>query len=229
VRRNLRRLAMIAAIFCGFAIVLTFSRGAWIAVVLGGAFFAFTGVRRGWFPVRGPLVLSLCVLACMTPFAGSIVARISNSDAASSQSRVDLARLAERIIRDHPVFGIGANNYAVSMQGYRTPDVSGTWDYIVHDKYLLVWGETGSIGLLAFLAIIVVALRAGMRASHSPDRATAMMAAGLSAAVIGSMAHMLVDTFQGRGEVTNLFTLAALLVALAAMSSAGEIHPGQIE
>lgn len=223
-RAGLRRLAFAAAAFSGIAIILTFSRGAWIAVGLSGMIFAISGVRRGWFSARAPVILSLCALACTAPLIPSISTRIMGGDAGSTQSRFDLARVAERIIRDHPLFGVGANNYAIGMRDYRTPDVSGTWDYVVHNKYLLVWGETGAIGLLAFVAILVIALRAGMRASHSRDRATAMMAVGLTAALAGSMAHMLVDTFHGRPATTNLLIVAALLAALSGIAASEKRH-----
>ena len=229
VRASLRRLAAFAAAFSAIGLALTSSRGAWIAVAVSGAIFAVVGVRRKWFAARAPVALAVCAMALLAPFAGSIATRLTESDEGTAYSRVELARLAERIIRDHPIFGIGSNNYAVVMQSYRTPDVSGTWDYIVHDKYLLVWSETGAVGLLAFVAILAIALRAGSRAARSPDRAIAMISVGLSAALVGSMVHMLVDTFQSRAEVTNLFIVTALLVALCGMARAGSAESAKLQ
>jgi len=72
-----------------------------------------------------------------------------------------LTYLAFRIIGDHPVLGAGSNNFSVVMDRYLTPEFRHGFLYAVHNKYLLIWAETGIGGLLAYLAFLFGSLRKG--------------------------------------------------------------------
>src|SRR3989442_6744828 len=62
---------------------------------------------------------------------------------------------ATRIIRDHPVLGVGLGAYEVAQ--YRYNPSLGYLD--THNTYLNVLAETGLPGLVLFLALIIIVLR----------------------------------------------------------------------
>jgi O-antigen ligase len=122
--------------------------------------------------------------------------------------------MAKQMIEDHPVLGVGANNYSLALARYETPEFAADWHYTVHDKYLLVWAETGVVGLLAFLAFLLVTVRRGWLVIRSQDPLLGPLALGLTAGVCGEMVHMTVDIFHGRPQVQSLWLVAALLTAM---------------
>lgn len=73
-------------------------------------------------------------------------------------SRVTLWKTGYFMYRDYPVLGVGIGNYDVRYKEYvtRYPQLDfGHDQYSVHNSYLKVASETGTIGLLSFLAIYI--------------------------------------------------------------------------
>lgn len=126
---------------------------------------------------------------------------------------------AWRIIRDHLIFGVGANNYYFFQQQYlsASPDNS-VFRWAVHNKYLLVWAETGIFGLLFFLSFIISTIKKGFNIQKTNDRLLAPVALAMSAAVLGQMVHMFFDVFHSRPQVQLLWVIAALLMVMTYLS-----------
>jgi O-antigen ligase len=147
-------------------------------------------------------------------FQDSILARLSADDRGAAYSRIPLMQMAYNIIRDHPVFGVGSNNYAAVLKDYVTPEFSGDFIYTVHNKYLIVWSETGLAGLAAFVSFLLMTVRRGWQGWQIKDRLLSSLAMGFTAGVIGQMIHMFVDLFKSRPQVQLLWFVAAVIVAI---------------
>src|SRR5207245_4532658 len=107
--------------------------------------------RRSWL-VPSLLVGLLAVLSLT--FGESIAARLTDDDAGSAQVRIPLMETASRIIAEHPLLGVGANNYTVALADHASTH-SAEFLYTVHNQYLLVWAETGLAGLMALLWFLI--------------------------------------------------------------------------
>jgi len=57
---------------------------------------------------------------------------------------------AMKIVADHPVLGLGGGAFEETYRHYQSSNYSSTQ---VHNHYLQLWAETGTIGLLIFLAV----------------------------------------------------------------------------
>lgn len=219
-RRSYRWLASIAFSVGALTLALTLTRGAW------GGFLVATGItllyawRQGWISAAVPIMLTLLGVVLILVLRDDIVARVTAFDNASAQARLPLMDLAFRMIKDHPILGLGANNFAASMDQYLTIDFSQEWIFTVHNKYLLVWSETGIIGLAAFIWVMVAAVRRGWRAIRSHDRVLSPLAIGLTTGIIANMIHMTVDIFHSRTQVQMLWLVMALILAIASMTPA---------
>jgi len=80
--------------------------------------------------------------------------RLTTYDGGSAATRLPTNLAALDIIEQFPVFGVGLNNYAGAYVKYDRTGGSRTWgqvNHLVHNMYLLVWGEIGTVGFLAFL------------------------------------------------------------------------------
>lgn len=217
---RLRRLALLATALGIAALVLTLARGAWIALVVGVVVLALA--RRGM--ARGvsarAVVAMLAAALVLVPTARLIETRLTADDQGSAASRVPLIQLAGRMIEDHPLLGVGANNFTVRIPEYAGPQFSSDWLRTVHNKWLLTWTDAGIGALLTLLAFVGVTIGRAWRARRAADPIVASAGAGVAAAVAGHAVNMNFDILQGRTTSQMLWTAAALVAAPAFAVSA---------
>jgi len=215
-RRSLKILAACAALLGTLGLVVTLSRGGWLAFAVCCAVICLVGIRKGWispFVVVGGVLAALFVAVV---FQQGILARAWTArSAAEAYSRVPLMQLAFRMILANPVFGVGLNNFAAAIETYATGGLYFDWLYTVHNQYLLVWAESGPIALIAFLAFLGTALRGGWKAYRIDDPVISPLAVGMSAGLIGHMVQMMTEAFVGKAPTEGLWLTAALLGVLA--------------
>jgi len=83
----------------------------------------------------------------------------------SVNQRVDGGLSALRMMRDHPVFGIGIGNFEAIFDEYYRKNPETLRIYKVPDNVLFtILAETGILGLLAFLVFVATVVRASLRA-----------------------------------------------------------------
>lgn len=66
-------------------------------------------------------------------------------------------RLAFRIVADHPILGVGSNNFPVAMLGYLSGEFRSqlAFRFIAHNKCLLIRAETGMVWTCGVLGVPV--------------------------------------------------------------------------
>ncbi len=210
--RGYKALAILAFGLGGGALILTFSRGGWVAFAVSVTILCLCAWRRGRLSLTVPVVIAGVVLLPFVLFQESIAARLFGDDHGSAYSRVPLIQLAFRMILDHPLLGVGANNFALMIEPYTTWDLRGEWLHTVHNKYLLVCAETGIAGLIAFMGVLLSALRRGWRVWKLDEPLLSPLALGLTVAIAGQMVHMMVDLFNDRQDV--LWLMAGLITTM---------------
>jgi O-antigen ligase len=120
--------------------------------------------------------------------------------------RISMQEVALNIIREHPWFGVGFNNYLIALanytQGAEVEPIS------VHNIYLLIGAETGLVGLALFLTFCGAVIRSGWRQRGSLE-GQMLLALFLAFLAIG-----LVDYYPIVFQQTRLifFLTAGLLV-----------------
>lgn len=213
--RQLCRLATPVLVLGVGALVCTYSRGGWIELTLSAAILtAATWLRGGITPRRAfAFGFLLCIVVGALYIRNPISDRFTANDNGSAYSRIPLMHLAENIIRANPILGVGANNFAAVMEGYEGPEFRHAWIYTVHNQFLLVWSETGLIGLIAFLWIYGSLILRGWRLWRTRDTLFAPLGLTIVAALCGFMSHMLVDQFSGRPLIQMVWVFAALIAA----------------
>lgn len=207
----------------GVALILTFSRGGWMALATSLILFGFFLSRRRGLSLRGPIAILVILTLLYLPFHNVISARLFGDDKGSAASRIPLMHLAFRIFADNPVLGVGANNFSVAMGPYLTAEFRHGFVYAVHNKYLLVLCETGIGGLAAFLAFLFAALRRGWHCWNFSDSFLSPLALGFLVGIAGHMVHMNVDIFRGRPMQQMIWLVAALLVAMHRMHAKASV------
>jgi O-antigen ligase len=165
-----------AAAVSTLSVVFTFSRGATVALVLALIiFFWIYKLKPAQLIVI--LVLGIAMLAYAPPTYYQRVLSIadilpsSNGEINIRADRAIQGRASENLtawvmLMDHPLLGVGLNNYSYLYQDYTkslglAPSASNRSP---HNLYLEVAAETGIIGLIIFLIMVGLALRSLLRA-----------------------------------------------------------------
>jgi hypothetical protein len=162
----------VAAFFIGvIGLYATFNRANWLGfagsmiIMFGLDFLRGKALTKR---AQGLLTVMLVVgLVGMARYGTTIIERFSDAEtsmmADRSSSRKNLALDAVRIMNDHPLTGVGLNNY----REYVSKETAGL--QIVHCSYLLVGAELGYPGGIMFIAIIGTFLFIGFKTRQSKD------------------------------------------------------------
>jgi O-antigen ligase len=166
-----RRRWLVAGALGAVAIVLTFSRAAWlgVALLLGGAGWWFWRYRRDGLARYARVLLVIAVSGVLTalPLLPWLLIRADFSDQAVStetrsvQERQLYALAGLHMLAGHPLLGIGAGTFVEVLAGLVPPL---TRLEPVHNVLLLVTTETGLLGGLALLGLgVAIGWRAWQR------------------------------------------------------------------
>lgn len=176
------------------ALLASPSRGAWLSFLVGFLFFVIVGFARQLLSSKaaaGALVIVILVGMAGMPF---LKTRNLNFNDREAQDRIELNRIAIKIIKNHPLVGIGLGNYMDHMKAYMPETEGFFWVYVVHNNYLLVAAETGLFSLAFFIMIFVNAISSGIK-FKSDESANGIISLSYAAGLSGFATHMLADYF----------------------------------
>lgn len=168
-----------------------------------------TGARVGWVSLGLALFVSMLFLKHKhkyTLWAVSLISvviiflavslnphtptleRLSTDRSSALQWRLDTNRLALEMIHDYPVLGVGTGNYLTEYHNYLSmrPKLSRYYYGPLHNSYLQIWAENGTVGLLVFLSFLVT-IFIGLLSAYlnAVDREMKILALGLLTALSG--------------------------------------------
>ncbi len=203
-----------AALLCAAAIVLTYSRGAWLlGVPLSLLFLAALRGRRPLL-VAGGVVLAAVVLLAVLVGAGRIVS-LTDMAQGTTFLRLQLWQSSVTMIRDHPFLGVGLDNF---LYAYRsTYALPVAWEELnlshPHNLVLDFWLRLGLPGLVAIGFLLVAFFRQGRRLyKRFPEDGERLLALGLMAGMVDFLAHGLVDNAFFLVDLAFVFMLMVALV-----------------
>jgi O-antigen ligase len=223
-----QRFVLIVSIaFIAAGLVATRSRGGLIA--LGVACIVALVIWRGRRALMAAIV-GLCVAAMGVAFVASPESyrRIFHTaDSGSGSGRLDIWHVAWQVTISHPVFGVGLAQFpAVSPHYVNLPgpllyvSLLVAKHIVVHNLFLQLWAETGIVGLLLFLTIVVISIASAFRAVSWFDEMHDEEMAALSRAAIAAMAATLAASFFlsniNDRRIWVLLALGPLLAGIAA-------------
>jgi len=236
-----RRLLIAACLLLGLgALVLTLSRTSWLSFGLSFvALLAFGAmhprIRRRYVGMRVTMVLlfGAAVLAALP----QIIKRFTASDPGALNFRYEWMGVAWQFVKQHPIFGIGLNTFVYHLpNSTKYGDIEGlnqhfgdAWP-VVHNIYLIVWSEQGTIGfalfVMTYLSLFVVGFR-NMR--HLVDERLFMLNLGCVAGLLSTVIDGMSSFYLRNTQCARCFWLvAAMMVAIhywqQANARLGHVH-----
>jgi hypothetical protein len=141
VRKNLRPFWLILLVFLGYALMLTHSRGGFLALL--ASLFALAHLKYGG---KKSILLALAALpVLLVLFAGRMTS--ISADEGTGQTRLQLWADGLYIFRHSPLYGIGMDNYRQFSS------------HVAHHSFIHCYTELGLIGGTLFLGAFYFALK----------------------------------------------------------------------
>lgn len=222
-------LAAVLAGVLAVALLMSWSRGAWLGAACAALAMLGAWPRRRWL---GALLVVACVSAGFVMFAsGALPAAIMDRVVSMGEffqsfdvrgadinpaSYAVIERLAHwqsavDMARDNPLLGVGLGNYETVYRQYAYPN----WPWALghaHNIYLNMLAETGLLGLVAYAGLWVVVMAKAFRLTASGN----LWRRGLAIGLLGAMVHLSVHNAFDSLWVSNIFLhVGALLGVLS--------------
>lgn len=211
--REERMLYGVAAVLQMLALLLTMTRGAWLAAVGGFAALVLLVRSRRLTLIAGALVLLLVVFTLI--YANdqgrtlSLQALVSSSPDRNVHTRLELWKTAWKLFAAHPVLGVGMGDY--SSEAARM--LAGTEGVLTvsdaHNVPLHILATRGLVGFIPFVFFWVTVFRvlaARLRGTPRGSR-TFQYAAGATAVAVTVLVGALTENNIDDEEVFNAFML----------------------
>lgn len=186
-----RVLLNITLLFSGAAIFLTFSRGAWIAILLTTTFLIYKFYRPNKkIVLAGVVIIILIVL--LPPIEKRLLLTFNDT---SSFAHIDLIKVATNKIMSSPILGNGLWGFRHTLEQAK---FTGEILNYPHNIILNFWLELGLLGLLSFFTIINLSL------AEYKKNPTAIKLAGAMFLFV-MLLHGLVDVPYFKNDLSILF------------------------
>jgi O-antigen ligase len=181
-----RRAAWLPAVVVGLALLLTFSTGGWLGAVAAVLVVLLAlGYRRATLLIGGGAGLAL-VLVSGLAVVGRLPERL-NPLRQTGGFRLDLWQSSLEMVRDHPLLGVGLDNFVYLYQQFYLREGAAAEPSLSHPHnwVLNFWLSLGLLGLIAFVWLVLRFFQLGRAGSRH----------WLVAGALGGMADMLVHGF----------------------------------
>lgn len=188
------------AIVVGVGLLLTFSTGGWLGALAGGlVVVALLTGRRVAVWIGSAAAVGL-VLTSALAIGGALPERL-NPLRQTGGFRLDLWLSSLEMIRDHPLLGVGLDNFVYMYQEFYLREGAAAEPSLSHPHNWLLnfWLSLGLLGLVGFVWLLVRFWQRARGALCNPRRRWVV------AGALGAMADMLVH-----GSIDNSYFLVDL-------------------
>jgi len=176
------------------AILFTFTRTTWIAVLITAIFYFYNNNKKilTVFMVFIFLLLGILALARLNPEINNRVRFDKMMDYLAYGHRLKRFPLTAKMIREHPFVGVGLDNYRVVFDKYYSPNKENDYSLKIPDNmYLMILGESGIVGLGLFILFIIDVIRRYLTALKNKDQNQRLLIRTLFVVFLGLLIHML--------------------------------------
>jgi O-antigen ligase len=228
---GLRLAALGCGAFCFLAAMLTGSRGGLVALAcMLVAAIVFGGRWRPFAAVAAVLITVTAVFYISALAPASVRDRIKTTRGESTveEGRSTLWQIGERMVRAHPVNGVGAGNFQAASRHYLLQpgavfrsDAVLTGNQVTHNTYLQTTAELGIVGMALFGGIIVFSVGCMARAAWQFRRLGDVSGEALARCLLVGMIGLLAaDVFISQMFNKQLWLMLGIGPAILAVARA---------
>ena len=174
----------IAAIsIISIALVLSNTRGVWLAAAAGFAFVAIALPRRVVVTVLVPVLI---VGLIASPFIYRRIRMTFDASLATNYSRAAYLSVGMQMIKDHPLLGVGPERIDDEFPNYyKGDDLRSFYSGHLHNNFLQIAAERGLLCLATFIWFLVELYRSLLRLLNESENTARWAILGSLAALTG--------------------------------------------
>jgi len=140
------------------ALLLTFSRGAWVAFVVFFIGLLLVSLYKKYMFLRRlslyTIVFTAIFLLILWPIISTRMMNNSVTEQHSISERIGGVKQSFSLIKEYPWLGVGVGGYTATLHK-QYPDLSGWQLQPVHNTPLLFFTELGIVGFVLYLIVLV--------------------------------------------------------------------------
>ena len=216
--RMVRLLSTAFLLIAGPAILLTFSRGGFLAMAAVAVGLALSHRRRLWLLAGKAAVAALLLL--IPPIYARVSVEFQNVTGTTffgRAGRLSLWSATVQMLSHFPVFGAGLSGFADRIGPYW--NASHPERFIdPHNIVLNFWVETGVLGVIAMAWLLVAGFRWSWRGWHTGEDAWRAVSLGALMALVAVVVHGLVDVPYFKNDLSLEFWIVIALIECARRS-----------
>jgi O-antigen ligase len=206
-----RRWLWLPTAVVGMGLLLTFSTGGWLGTVAATLVVILAlGYRRLTVGLGACAALALIVVSGLA-IAGRLPERL-NPLRQTGGFRLDLWLSSLEMVRDHPILGVGLDNFVYLYQQFYLREGAAAEPSLSHPHNWIFnfWLSLGILGLVAFVWLLVCFWQNARRALREPSRR--WIVAGALGAMADLLAHGFIDNSYFLVDLACVFWLSLALV-----------------
>lgn len=206
--KKLKRLTAINILLGLINLVISWSRNGWLALVVG--LFVLAIIYNIKFLYA---IIAGGVLGVIVPFIRERLIQLTSS--AINGGRIKLWKIALKMIKEHPILGIGQGNYVHRVDEYfaKYPELyePGHEGFPTHNSYLKEWCEIGTIGVIVFFSTYVIMFNKLINANKKHKDQFLGLTTGVIAMFVAFMFINLFDNMMFTPKVMLMFIVCVSL------------------
>lgn len=216
------RLSVMAAAMTSAALMVTFTRGAWIGWA-AGLLIILLRRRARWLLYLLPVVI-LAVTFSPLPLFSRLVSTF-DTEQASNLDRIRMVQAGAAIIEDYPLFGVGPSNIKEIYPLYRAADAPRFVVPHLHNNVVQIWAERGLFALSGYLLMLGIFLGTCLSVRGDDRNRRAWADAGIAVTVALTVAGAFEYNF-GDSEVLFTTLLVFVLVTRGIQGRTNGVNSG---
>lgn len=156
----------LSLVFSSIALLLTFGRVAillWVLlllVIFGRMMIRTLKTIQARLSALATIAIGLVIIG-MVPLTHEVITRFAQTSLSeeSVTERTELLLSSLKMIQQHPLIGVGLNNFIPALAPLQKPMPLGLYLQPVHNIFVLTLAQTGIIGLGLFIWLLVVTVK----------------------------------------------------------------------
>jgi len=139
-------------------LIISATRSAWIAFLLAVPLICLLGNRKLFLLTLLLITIALCLLPFLPDMSKSRVVNFFNYNESEHPShREFLWKIGLNMFLDRPILGQGLGTFMFNFEKFKPKDYPYNWEIAyAHNCFLQIASETGILGFLSFVFIIIV-------------------------------------------------------------------------
>ena len=209
-----RALDLAALSIIGVTLGLTLTRGAWIAALVAVGLALWLSARRYLVPA---LVGALVVVGLIAVLSSDFLPRVRSTFDLRNQSSYDrlcMIYAGGLMVRERPLLGLGPEMVAQLYPLYRHPTAPRVNIAHLHNTFLQMAAERGTLTVLCYLWLMATALRLALRSFVESRNRSASRADLDMLVVISVVAFNVAGLFEANWRDTEIQRLMLFLLAI---------------